>query len=82
MNNNPTMGSQIINAIKSGLGLIEDLASEFLSGFTALFWDPTANTNAGALTPFGTFALVMLGVGVTFSVIKLVLNVVRGNTGA
>lgn len=77
------MGSQIINAIKSGLGLIADLAKEFLDGFENLFWDPTGGTgSSGALTSFGTFALVMLGVGVTFAVIKLILNLVRSNTGA
>ena len=76
------MGAAIIDAIKSGLGLIQDLAEEFLNGFTTLFWDATANSNAGALTTFGTFALVMLGVSVTFAVIALVLNLIRGNTGA
>lgn len=75
------MGAQIIDAIKSGLGLIGDLAGEFLEGFTTLFWDPTASSGSGALTVFGIFALVMLGVGVTFSVISLVLNLIRGNTG-
>ena len=76
------MGAEIINAIKSGLGLIADLASEFLTGFTTLFWDPTLNTGAGGLTAFGTFALVMLGVSVSFAIVKLVLNIVRSNTGA
>ena len=76
------MGAAIIQAITSGLGLISDLASEFLSGFTALFWDATASNGAGALTVFGTFALVMLGIGVSFAVVKLVLNIVRSNTGA
>ena len=75
------MGSAIINAIKSGLGLIEDLASEFLSGFNTLVWDPTAAEGAGALTTVGVFAFVMLGVSVSFAVIKLVLNLIRGNTG-
>ena len=75
------MGAQIIDAIKSGLGLIGDLASEFLTGFSTLFWDATANQGAGALTVFGTWALVMLGVAVTFAVISLVVNLVRSNTG-
>lgn len=75
------MGAQIIDAIKSGLGLIGDLASEFLTGFSTLFWDATANSGAGALTVFGTWALVMLGVAVTFAVISLVVNLVRSNTG-
>ncbi len=76
------MGAAIINAIKSGLGLIGDLAGEFLNGFSTLFWDSTANQGAGNLTDFGTFSLVMLGVSVTFAVITLVMRVIRGNTGA
>lgn len=76
------MGSAIIDAIKSGLGLIADLAEEFLTGFSTLFWDATANSGAGALTTFGTFGLVMLGVAITFAVVKLCLNVIRGNVGA
>ena len=76
------MGQAIIDAIKSGLGLIGDLASEFLNGFSTLFWDSTANNDAGGLTDFGTFALVMLGVAITMAVISLVLNLIRGNTGA
>lgn len=76
------MGSEIINAIKSGLGLIGDLASEFLTGFSTLFWDSTANSGAGALTVFGTYSLVFLGIAITMAVIKLVLNILRSNTGA
>ena len=76
------MGAEIINAIKSGLGLISDLASEFLEGFTTLFWDTTLNSGTGGLTVFGVFALVMLGVSVSFAIVKLCLNIIRGNTGA
>lgn len=76
------MGAAIINAIKSGLGLISDLASEFLTGFSTLFWDATANEGAGALTTVGMFCLVMLGVSITFAIVKLCLNLIRGNTGA
>lgn len=76
------MGQAIIDAIKSGLGLIADLASEFLNGFTTLFWDATANSGSGALTTFGMFSLIMLGIGITFAIIKLVLNILRSNTGA
>lgn len=75
------MGSAIIDAIKSGLGLMGDLASEFLTGFTTLFWDATANSGAGALTVFGTYSLVMLGIAITFAVVSLVFNVLRSNTG-
>ena len=72
------MGNSIISAIVSGLGLISNLASEFLTGFSTLFW----NANNSTLTSFGTFALVMLGVAITMAVISLVLNLIRGNTGA
>ena len=75
------MGSAIIDAIKAGLGLIGDLASEFLTGFTTLFWDGTANSGSGALTTFGLYSLIMLGIAITFSVIKLCFNVLRSNTG-
>lgn len=71
------MGAAIIDAIESGLGLISTLASEFLAGFTALFWDSTNN----ALTVFGTYSLVFLGIAITMAVIKLCLNILRSNTG-
>lgn len=76
------MGSEIINAIKSGLGLIKDLAGEFLDGFETLIWVPADGNVAGHLTSAGTFMFVMLGISVTFAVVKLLLNLVRGNTGA
>ena len=76
------MGEAIINAIKSGLGLISDLASEFLTGFSTLFWDATANSGAGGLTTVANFCLVFLGVAITMAVIKLCLNLLRSNTGA
>lgn len=75
------MGTQILDAIKSGLGLMSDLAGEFLTGFSTLFWDATANSGAGALTVFGSYSLIMLGIAITFSVISLVFNVIRANTG-
>lgn len=75
------MGAQIIEAITSGLGLIGELAGQFLEGFTTLFWDATAAEGAGALTPFANFALIMLAVSITFGCVSLVLNVIRGNTG-
>lgn len=76
------MGSAIIDAIKGGLGLMGDITKEFMNGFSALFWDSTASSGAGALTSFGIFSLTMLGIGITFSVVKLVLNILRSNTGA
>ena len=70
------MGANIIDAIKSGLGLIGNLASEFLNGFKALVVGAD-----GTLTAVATFAFVMLGVSITFAVIKLILNLLRGNSG-
>lgn len=78
-NQNPSssgMGTQIIGTIGEGLGLISDLASEFLTGFTTLFYQN------GALTNFAIFSLVMLGIAITMAVIKLVLSILRSNTGA
>lgn len=76
------MGAEIINAIKSGLGLIKDLASEFLDGFETLVWVPADGNVTGHLTSVGIFMFVMLGVSVSFAVVKLILNILRGNTGA
>lgn len=75
------MGSEIITSITSGLGIIDDLASEFLAGFETLVWVPAVGETAGHLTSVGVFAFVMLGVSVSFAVIKLCLNLLRGNTG-
>lgn len=72
------MGQAIIQAITNGLGLISNLAEEFLDGFTTLIWNSTTN----ALTNWGIFAFTMLGISVSFAIVKLILNVVRGNTGA
>ena len=76
------MGTAIIEAITSGLGLITEVAKTFVDGFSALFWDATANSNAGALTTFGIFTLVFLGISITFAVVKLVMNIIRSRTGA
>lgn len=76
------MGAEIIQAIKSGLGLIKDLASEFLDGFETLVWVPADGNVAGHLTTVGVFMFVMLGISVSFAIVKLILNLLRGNTGA
>lgn len=75
------MGQAIITAIQSGLGLMSNITSEMLSGFNNLFWDSTAGNGSGALTTLGTFSLVFLGIAITFAVVKLVLNLIRNNTG-
>lgn len=75
------MGNAIIEAITSGLGLIEELATNFLTAFGTLFWDATANEGAGAMTTFGMFCLIMLGISVAFAIVSLVFNLIKGNTG-
>lgn len=75
------MGAAILDAIRSALSLVSDLASNFLTGFTTLFWDATANSGAGALTTLGTFALIFLGIAITFGMIRLAMNLIGKNTG-
>lgn len=76
--NAPFETGDIIPAISGGLTLIGDLANEFLTGFSTLFWDSVGNK----LTNFGIYSLTMLGVAITFAVIKLCLSVLRRDTGA
>lgn len=76
------MGAAILEAIKSGLGLIADIAKEFMTGFNTLFWDATLNEGVGGLTTFANFAFIMIGIAVSFAVVKLVLSLIRMNTGA
>lgn len=75
------MGSAIIDAISSGLGLIQKLAENFLSGFEALFVKTGTEGAVTGITNFGTFAFIMLGLAVAFGCIKLACRLVRGNTG-
>lgn len=76
------MGQAILDAIKTGLGLISDIAKELLTGFTTLFWEaPTTEGGTGQLTVFGNFALIFLGIAISFAVVKLALNLIRANTG-
>lgn len=75
------MGTAIVEAIQSAFSLLATLAQNFLTAFTTLFWDTTANSGAGALTIFGQWSLIMLGVAIIFSVLMLCLNLIRSNTG-
>ena len=69
------MGEAILQAIQAGLGLISELASNFLAGFEALF------VTESGITSFGTFAFIMLGIAICFACIRLAVRLVRGNTG-
>lgn len=72
------MANAIIEAIKSGLGLMSNIANEFLNGFSTLIWDASNSS----LTTFGNFVLIFLGVSITFSIVKLCMNLIRSKTGA
>lgn len=71
-------GDSVIGSITSGLGLMDDITKQFGSGFGALIWDSTKNQ----LTIFGNFALIFLGVSITFSIVKLCLSLIRSKTGS
>ena len=62
----------IISSITSGLGLMGDITTNFKNGFSALIWNSTDNK----LTTFGNFALIFLGVSITFAIVKLCLNLI------
>ena len=81
-NTSENVGNTIVDSITAGLGLMNPISNEFLTGFSTLFWDVTANSGAGGLTTFGNFALIFMGVSITFAVVKLALNLIRGKTGA
>ena len=71
-------GSAITDGITGGLGLMEDITKQFGSGFATLIWDSSKNS----LTTFGNFALIFLGVSITFSIVKLCLSLIRSKTGS
>lgn len=74
----PINGDSIIDSITSGLGLMGDITTNFKNGFSALIW----NSEENSLTIFGNFALIFLGVSITFAIVKLCLNLIRSKTGA
>ena len=77
-----TTSDSVVEGITDGIGLLSPITNEFLNSFTSIFWDSTANDGEGALTTFSSFALTFLGVSITFAVVKLALNLIRGKTGA
>lgn len=73
----PISGTSITDAITSGLGLMGDITTNFKNGFSSLIW----NSEKNSLTTFGNFALIFLGVSITFAIVKLCLNLIRSKTG-
>lgn len=73
------MGSIIVSAIESGLGLIQSLAQAMNNGFNALFVDSTGSTTA--LTNVGQFAFILLGLGIAVGLAKLLFHWITGRHG-
>lgn len=73
------MGSAIIEAITSGLSLVGTLATNFLTGFKNLF--VVTESGSTALTEFGEYAFVMLGISIVFGMVGLACKLVTKNTG-
>lgn len=73
------MGALIINAIKDGLSLVAELGSALNSGFNAAFLETSGQTTA--LTNVGTFAFILLGIGMAVGLCKLVFQWITGRHG-
>lgn len=71
------MGSAIISAITEGLGLVGTLGTAINTGFTNMFVGATT----GQLTNVGTFAFILLGLGISVSLIKLCFSWITGRHG-
>ena len=71
------MGALIVSAIESGLTLIGTLGTSINTGFTNLF----VGSTAGQLTAVGTFAFVLLGLGMAVGCIKLCFSWITGRHG-
>lgn len=71
------MGALIISAIESGLALVGSLATNINTGFTNLF----VGSTSGQLTAVGTFAFVLMGLGIAVGCVKLCFNWITGRHG-
>jgi predicted Kef-type K+ transport protein len=69
------MGTAIIAAINDGLGIVGDLATALNSAFTSLFMTGSNLSNVG------TFAFILMGLGIGVGVIKLVFHWITGRHG-
>lgn len=64
-----------ISAIADGLGVIPALGGGLTDGFDAVFVDN------GALTAVGTFAFLLMGIGISVGIVKKCFNWVTGRHG-
>lgn len=67
--------NNIVDGITEPLSLTKDLASNFLDGFTKLFYDNNQLTN------LAWFSLVFLGIAIVFGMVNLSMNLIGKNTG-
>lgn len=67
--------NNIVDGITEPLSLTKDLASNFLDGFTKLFYDNNQLTN------LAWFSLVFLGIAIVFGMVNLSLSLIGKNTG-
>lgn len=65
----------IVETIASPLSLTKDLATNFLDGFTKLFYDNNQLTN------LAWFSLVFLGIAIVFGMVNLSMSLIGKNTG-
>lgn len=69
------MATAIIEAITAGLGVIGALGSALSTGFNAVF------VNGSGLTNVGTFAFILLGLGISVGIVKKCFNWITGRHG-
>lgn len=67
--------NSIVDGITEPLSLTKDLASNFLDGFTKLFYDNNQLTN------LAWFSLVFLGIAIVFGMVNLSMSLIGKNTG-
>lgn len=67
--------NNIVDGITESLSLTKDLASNFLDGFTKLFYDNNQLTN------LAWFSLVFLGIAIVFGMVNLSMSLIGKNTG-
>lgn len=69
------MGNAIISAIGDGLGVITNLGTALSTGFNAVF------VSGNGLTNVGTFAFILLGLGISVGIVKKCFNWITGRHG-
>lgn len=69
------MAEAIVAAITSGLGVITNLGSALSTGFNSVF------VSGAGLTNVGTFAFILLGLGISVGIVKKCFNWITGRHG-